>query len=130
MEKILVVDDEKSLREVMSIMLKRAGYAVTEAADGEEAIGQVPFAPDGKGSNGEAGESPALSRNCNSRIRLTNPEKPGRPPVLSATFPRGQGCGAESTEDTTTPSCSGSKVFFVRREKIPCIPQDWAEYCS
>lgn len=41
MEKILVVDDEKSLREVMSIMLKRAGYAVTEASDGEEAIGQV-----------------------------------------------------------------------------------------
>jgi len=40
-EKILVVDDEKSLREVMSIMLKRAGYAVTEASDGEEAIGQV-----------------------------------------------------------------------------------------
>jgi two-component system response regulator PilR (NtrC family) len=40
-EKILVVDDEKSLREVMSIMLKRAGYSVTEAADGEEAIGQV-----------------------------------------------------------------------------------------
>ncbi len=41
MEKILVVDDEKSLREVMSIMLKRAGYAVTEAGDGEEAISQV-----------------------------------------------------------------------------------------
>ena len=41
MEKILVVDDEKSIREVMSIMLKRAGYAVTEASDGEEAIDQV-----------------------------------------------------------------------------------------
>jgi len=40
-EKILVVDDEKSLREVMSIMLKRAGYDVTEASDGAEAIGQV-----------------------------------------------------------------------------------------
>jgi two-component system response regulator PilR (NtrC family) len=40
-EKILVVDDEKSLREVMSIMLKRAGYEVTEASDGEQAIGQV-----------------------------------------------------------------------------------------
>ncbi len=41
MEKILVVDDERSLREVLSIMLKRAGYAVTEAADGEEAISHV-----------------------------------------------------------------------------------------
>lgn len=41
MEKILVVDDEKSLREVMSIMLKRAGYDVTEACDGDQAIGQV-----------------------------------------------------------------------------------------
>jgi two-component system response regulator PilR (NtrC family) len=38
MEKILVVDDEQSLREVLSIMLKRAGYTVTSAADGEEAI--------------------------------------------------------------------------------------------
>ena len=38
MEKILVVDDEQSLREVLSIMLKRAGYAVISAADGEEAI--------------------------------------------------------------------------------------------
>lgn len=41
MEKILVVDDEKSLREVLSIMLKRAGYTVTEASDGDEAIGHV-----------------------------------------------------------------------------------------
>jgi two-component system response regulator PilR (NtrC family) len=37
-EKILVVDDEQSLREVLSIMLRRAGYAVTSAMDGEEAI--------------------------------------------------------------------------------------------
>jgi two-component system response regulator PilR (NtrC family) len=37
-EKILVVDDEQSLREVLSIMLKRAGYSVTIATDGEEAI--------------------------------------------------------------------------------------------
>jgi two-component system response regulator PilR (NtrC family) len=37
-EKILVVDDEQSLREVLSIMLKRAGYVVTSVADGEEAI--------------------------------------------------------------------------------------------
>ena len=38
MEKILVVDDEQSLREVLSIMLKRTGYAVTSVADGEEAV--------------------------------------------------------------------------------------------
>jgi two-component system response regulator PilR (NtrC family) len=37
-EKILIVDDEQSLREVLSIMLKRAGYTVTSASDGEEAI--------------------------------------------------------------------------------------------
>ena len=41
MEKILIVDDEKSMRDVLAIMLKRAGYAVSEAGDGEEAIGQV-----------------------------------------------------------------------------------------
>ncbi|HJU04837.1 MAG TPA: sigma-54 dependent transcriptional regulator [Nitrospiraceae bacterium] len=41
MEKILVVDDERSMRDVLSIMLKRAGYAVTVAADGEEAIAQI-----------------------------------------------------------------------------------------
>jgi two-component system response regulator PilR (NtrC family) len=40
-EKILVVDDEQSLREVLSIMLKRAGYAVTSVADGEDAIEQI-----------------------------------------------------------------------------------------
>ena len=41
MEKILVVDDEQGLRDVLSIMLKRAGYAVTVASDGDEAIAQV-----------------------------------------------------------------------------------------
>ena len=41
MEKILIVDDEQSMRDVLSIMLKRAGYGVTVAADGEEAIAQL-----------------------------------------------------------------------------------------
>jgi two-component system response regulator PilR (NtrC family) len=40
-EKILIVDDERSMRDVLSIMLKRAGYDVTAAADGEEAIAQI-----------------------------------------------------------------------------------------
>lgn len=41
MEKILIVDDERSMRDVLSIMLKRAGYQVTVAEDGEEAIAQI-----------------------------------------------------------------------------------------
>ncbi len=41
MEKILVVDDEQSMRDVLSIMLKRAGYAVTAASDGDEAIAHL-----------------------------------------------------------------------------------------
>ena len=40
-EKILIVDDERSMRDVLSIMLKKAGYAVTTANDGEEAIEQI-----------------------------------------------------------------------------------------
>ncbi len=41
MEKILVVDDEQSMRDVLSIMLKRAGYAVTTASDGDEAMAHL-----------------------------------------------------------------------------------------
>ena len=38
MEKILVVDDEKSMRDFLSIVLKKEGYAVTTAEDGETAV--------------------------------------------------------------------------------------------
>ena len=41
MEKILIVDDEQSMRDVLSIMLTRAGYTVTAASDGEEAIASL-----------------------------------------------------------------------------------------
>jgi two-component system response regulator ResD len=35
---ILIIEDEPSIREVVSLYLKRAGFQVTEAGDGEEAI--------------------------------------------------------------------------------------------
>ncbi|HEX9743007.1 MAG TPA: sigma-54 dependent transcriptional regulator [Nitrospiraceae bacterium] len=41
MEKILIVDDERSMRDVLSIMLKRAGYEIAVASDGVEAIARI-----------------------------------------------------------------------------------------
>ncbi len=39
MAKILVVDDEPNIREVVSLYLRQEGHAVVPAADGEEALG-------------------------------------------------------------------------------------------
>ena len=38
MTRILIVDDAEAVRESMSAVLKKAGYDVTEAADGEQAL--------------------------------------------------------------------------------------------
>lgn len=38
---IMVVDDSPSLRQVVSITLKRAGYEVLEAGDGDQALKQL-----------------------------------------------------------------------------------------
>jgi len=46
-QRILVVDDEPSIREVVSLYLKREGYSVREAVDGEDALrAAYEFAPD------------------------------------------------------------------------------------
>lgn len=39
MNKILIVEDEKGMRDVLGIMLKKEGYNVTLASSGEEALG-------------------------------------------------------------------------------------------
>lgn len=47
MQRILVVDDEPSIREVVTLYLKREGYSVREAADGDAALkAAYEFAPD------------------------------------------------------------------------------------
>ena len=39
--RILVVDDDDSLRRVMQMQLEEAGYEVTAACDGQKALGQI-----------------------------------------------------------------------------------------
>ncbi|HNH49393.1 MAG TPA: response regulator, partial [Myxococcota bacterium] len=45
-ERILVVDDESSVRRVLSVMLGGMGYRVRTVADGEEALRALDPAPD------------------------------------------------------------------------------------
>ena len=40
-EKILIVDDEKSMCQYLSIMLKKEGYQVKTVSSGKKAVGEV-----------------------------------------------------------------------------------------
>ena len=44
-QRILVVDDEPNIREVVELYLRRDGFAVDVAADGEEALAIVEKQP-------------------------------------------------------------------------------------
>ena len=43
MRKILVLEDEATIREFVVINLKRSGYTVVEAGSGEEALALLAF---------------------------------------------------------------------------------------
>ena len=45
MKKILVCEDEDSIRSFVVVNLRRAGYRVTEAASGEEALARYEADP-------------------------------------------------------------------------------------
>ena len=45
MPHVLIVDDEVNIRRVLAAMLKREGYEVTTAADGEQALGVLNKTP-------------------------------------------------------------------------------------
>lgn len=44
-QKILVVDDERAIRELAQLYLEKAGFAVTTSADGRSALEQVKYDP-------------------------------------------------------------------------------------
>lgn len=46
MKKILIVDDENKIRELIRLNLELAGYSCIEAADGNEAIEKIVEKPD------------------------------------------------------------------------------------
>ena len=41
MKQILTVDDSASVRQMVSFTLRKAGYEVTEAVDGQDALGKI-----------------------------------------------------------------------------------------
>jgi CheY-like chemotaxis protein len=41
MRQILTVDDSASVRQMVSFTLRKAGYEVTEAVDGQDALGKI-----------------------------------------------------------------------------------------
>ena len=43
--RVLVVDDERSMRELLAIMLKQAGHEVTVAEGGEQAVEAIKSEP-------------------------------------------------------------------------------------
>ena len=47
MKKVLVLEDESSIRSFIVINLRRAGYEVIEAGTGEEALGRLQQARGG-----------------------------------------------------------------------------------
>ena len=45
MARILVIDDDNNLREVMSFILTEAGHEILTAANGEEGLAKLPDEP-------------------------------------------------------------------------------------
>lgn len=105
--KILVVDDDPSIREILSIQLARLGYEVSVAADGLEAVEVFKtFAPDAILMDLMMPRLDGLA-SCQ-KIRAAE-KKSGakRTPVLFLT-------ARDSTHDKTSAALSGGDEFVAK----------------
>ena len=104
--KILVADDENSIREILSIQLARLGYEVLLAADGEEAVAVC------------AAESPDLiildvmmprlnGLDACQKIRALEKKSKRRVPVIFLT-------ARDTTHDKTSAALSGGDEFVTK----------------
>jgi two-component system OmpR family response regulator len=104
--KILVADDEPSIREILSIQLARMGYAVLPAEDGEEAVSLY------EAENPDLVLLDVMMPRVNGldacqRIRALEKKSGRRVPILFLT-------ARDSTHDKTSAALSGGDDFVAK----------------
>ena len=109
--KILVVDDDASIREILSIQLARIGYEVTTASDGVEAVAAFKtLMPDAILMDLMMPRLDGLS-SCQQIRALEKKMGAKRTPVLFLT-------ARDSTHDKTSAALSGGDEFVPKPVSI------------
>jgi DNA-binding response OmpR family regulator len=109
--KILVVDDDPSIREILSIQLTRLGYEVETAVDGFEAVDAFKaFAPDAILMDLMMPRLDGLA-SCQKIRALEKKAGAKRTPVLFLT-------ARDSTHDKTSAALSGGDEFVPKPVSI------------
>src|SRR4051812_25668857 len=109
--KILVVDDDPSIREILSIQLARLGYEVTTASDGHEAVAAFKAgAPDAILMDLMMPRLDGLA-SCQQIRAVEKKSGAKRTPVLFLT-------ARDSTHDKTSAALSGGDEFVAKPVSI------------
>jgi DNA-binding response OmpR family regulator len=109
--KILVVDDDPSIREILSIQLTRLGYKVTTASDGHEAVAAFKAdAPDAILMDLMMPRLDGLA-SCQQIRAVEKKSGAKRTPVLFLT-------ARDSTHDKTSAALSGGDEFVPKPVSI------------
>ena len=109
--KILVVDDDPSIREILSLQLTRLGFEVTTASDGVEAVAAFKdFAPDAILMDLMMPRLDGLA-SCQQIRAVEKKAGAKRTPVLFLT-------ARDSTHDNTSAALSGGDVVGAKPVSI------------